>query len=48
MELKVENFTIQLHRAEETSHEEEVKRLATYGALICERGQKQKNSSSKK
>ena len=30
MELKVDNFTIQLHRAEETSHEEEVKRLATY------------------
>lgn len=48
MELKVDNFIIQLHRAEETSHEEEVKRLATYVSLICELGQKQKNSSSKK
>ena len=48
MELKVDNFTIQLLRAEETSHEEEVKRLATYVSLICELGQKQKNSSRKK
>ena len=48
LKLKVENFTIQLHRAEETSHEEEVKRLATYVSLMCELGQKQKNSSSKK
>ena len=29
MELKVDNFIIQLHRAEETSHEEEVKRLGS-------------------
>lgn len=42
MELKVGNFTLQLHRAEETSHEEEVKRLATYVSTICELGLKQK------
>jgi hypothetical protein len=47
MELKVDNFTIKLHRAEETSHEEEVKRLATYVFKICELGQYQENSSSK-
>ena len=41
MELKVDNFIIQLHRAEETSHEEEVKRLATYVSTICELGLKQ-------
>ena len=38
MELKVDNFTIQLHRAEETSHEEEVKSLATYVSTIGELG----------
>ena len=41
MEIKVGNYTIQLHRAEETSHEEEVKRLATYVSTICELGLKQ-------
>lgn len=47
MELKVDNFTIQLHRAEETSHEEEVKRLATYVSKICELGQQQKSTCIK-
>ena len=36
MELKVENFTIQLHRAEETSHEEEVKRLHQLEVMLAE------------
>ena len=44
MELKVDNFTIKLHRADETSHEEEVKRLATYVYTICELGQKQEKA----
>ncbi len=47
MELKVDNFTIKLHRAKETSHEEEIKRLATYVSKICELGQRQEKSSSK-
>ena len=44
MELKVDNFTIQLHRAEETSPEEEVKRLALYVSKICELGLNQEKA----
>lgn len=44
MELKVEDFTIKLNRAKETSHEEEVKRLATYISTICELGLKQEKA----
>ena len=44
MELKVDNFTIKLHRAEETSNEEEVKRLALYVSTICELGLKQEKA----
>ncbi len=42
MEIKVDNFTINLHRAEETSPEEEVKRLVRYVYTICELGKQQK------
>lgn len=42
MEIKVDNFTINLHRAEETSPEEEVKRLVRYVCTICELGKQQK------
>lgn len=47
MEIEVENFTIKIHRAEETSPEEEVKRLTLYISKICELGQLQEKSSSK-
>ncbi|MCM1264756.1 MAG: hypothetical protein NC200_01035 [Candidatus Gastranaerophilales bacterium] len=47
MELKVDNFTIKLHRAEETSHKEEVKRLTLYVSKICELGQKQESTCIK-
>lgn len=47
MELQVDNFTIQLHRAKETSHEEEIRRLATYISKICELGKQQKESTCK-
>ncbi len=46
MELKVDNFTIKLHRAEETSHTEEVNRLAAYVSLICELGQEKAGTNS--
>ena len=45
MELKVDNFTIKLHRADETSHEEEVKRFATYVSKICELGKMQETAN---
>lgn len=44
MELKVDNFTIKIHRAEETSNKEEVKRLTLYVSKICELGQRQKST----
>lgn len=42
MEIKVDNFTINLHRDKESSPEEEVKRLVRYVCTICELGQQQK------
>lgn len=47
MEFKVDNFTIKLHRAKETSHEEEVKRLVLYVSKICELGQRQEKAQTK-
>lgn len=47
MELKVDNFTIKLHRAKETSPEEKVKRLTLYVSKICELGQKQEKVQTK-
>ena len=41
MEIKIENFTINLQRAEESSHEEEIKRLANYVYTTCELGKQQ-------
>ena len=42
MEIKVDNFTINLYRAEESSHEEEIKSLANYVYTICKLGKQQK------
>lgn len=47
MEFKVDEFTIKLHRAKETSPEEEVKRLVRYVSKICELGQKQEKAQTK-
>lgn len=41
MEIKVDNFTINLYRAEESSHEEEIKRLANYVYTTFELGKQQ-------
>lgn len=45
MEINVDNFSINLHRAEESSYEEEAKRLALYVFKICELGLKQENNT---
>ncbi len=44
MELKVDNFTIRLHRASLTSNQEEVRRLTSYVTKICELGQKEEQN----
>ena len=36
MRIQVGIYTIELHRAEETSHQEDVKRLANYVSLIAD------------
>lgn len=36
MKIKVDNFTINIHRAEESSCKDEIKRLANYVYTICE------------
>lgn len=41
MKIKVENFTINLHRAEESSCQDEIKRLTKYVYTICEIGKRQ-------
>jgi hypothetical protein len=47
MEIKVENFTINIYRAEASSHEEEIKRLANYVYTICELGKQQQELVNK-
>ena len=44
MEIKTNTYTIEIHRASETSHEEEVRRFATYVSIICELGFKQEKA----
>ncbi len=46
MELKVDKFNIKLHRAEEASYEEEVKRFALYVSKILEFGQEQEKAQT--
>ncbi len=41
MEIKVDNFTINLYRAEESSHEGKIKRLANYVYTTFELGKQQ-------
>lgn len=40
MEFKVDKFTVNLHRADETSQDEDVKRFAKYVSMVCEVGKR--------
>ena len=41
MEIKADNFTVNLYRAEESSHKKEIKSLANYVYTICKLGKQQ-------
>lgn len=41
MQIKVKDFTINFHRAEEGTYQEEIRRLTSYVYTICELGKRQ-------
>lgn len=46
MEFKVDKFTVNLHRADETAQDEDVKRFAKYVSIVCEVGNRKKKGKN--